>query len=624
VDPAPEPASAPAARNARARTRGSSILGPLAIAGTGIALMAAFFPLLFNQFLAYDDEGALLLGIREFIHRGSLYHHSSGYYGPFYYSAYGAFYSLLHTDPTPFSGRLIVLVLTGIGAGLFAATVYRVTHSLAAALLCEVASFCTLVRVAGNEPTHPASLIIVLIALLLYCLASNSLEPRPALLVVSGFATGAILLTKVNVGAFVLIALAIWLLVGDPAVPSLVRVVVIAGSAIFPFILISQHEGQLWAVTYALVVAVSILLLCAVTASASSVPNNLAVMPFAAGAALAVVASCAWPLVHGTTPGHLLSGVFIRPINQANALTVPVYIKPSWPLFIITLVGVALAARWRDPRALGRPITDREWVLVLGLTGLTVLGIGSFGSFLSWLPLIVLVPALAFFVTTERTVSSILVLAVAVAILQSLHAYPVAGSQIAWSTVAMFLPCAIAVGLALHRSSDWQRLATPVRATATFSICAFLIVGSGLTPAGIWHNYLGNPPLRLPGTSLVRLDPSTTKTLRETTRFLRQHCDTFYSAPPSNSFYIFTKIPSPTGLTNSNSGIYNTSEQLEIADALNAAVLAGKRVCIVREANGYPSWAASTTGTGPLGAEVRSFGRQIGAIDNYSVWIKGR
>jgi len=603
-------------------TRTSRNLGPLIIIATGVALTAGFLPLLYNQFEVYDDEGALLLGIREFIHRGSLYHHSSGYYGPFWYSAYGAFYSIIHADPTPFSGRLIVLILTGSAACLFAATVYRLTRSLAAAVLCEVTTFCSLIRVAGNEPTHPASLIIVLVALLLYCLTSNCLRPRRILLVVAGFATAAIFMSKVNVGLFVVVALAIWLLVGNRAVPSYIRAAAIFGSAIFPFVLISQEIGQLWAATYALVVTVSVLLLCVVATTGSPLPNGFAIMPFTVGAVGTLISSAVWPLAHGTSLGYLMSGVFIRPLNQAHALTVPAVVKLSWPLFLLATIGVALSARWRDPRVFGRPINDQQWILVLGLTGLAVLGLGSFGSFAEWLPIIVLIPALCRFVDSESTVSSVLVLTVAVAILQVLHAYPVAGSQVAWSTVAMFLPCSIAVGVALHRSSEWRRTAAAVRAAATLSTCAFLVVGAGFWPIAIWHDYLADPPLRLPGTSLIRLDPSTTATLQLTTSFLTQHCDTFYSVPPSDSFYIYTKIPSPSGLTVSNYGIYNTEEQLEIVAALNSAASRGERVCILRESSGYPAWAASTTGTGPLGTEVNAFDEQIGVISNYSIWTK--
>ena len=107
------------------------------------------------------------------------------------------------------------------------------------------------------------------------------------------------------------------------------------------------------------------------------------------------------------------------------------------------------------------------------------------------------------------------------------------------------------------------------------------------------------------------------------TGFLIQNCDTFYSAPPSDSFYIYTKIPSPTGLTIDWYGVLDTAEQTEIVDALEAASQRGERVCILRESSGYPQWQASTTGQGPLGAEVSSFGHDAADLGTYSVWTKG-
>ena len=233
-----------------------------------------------------------------------------------------------------------------------------------------------------------------------------------------------------------------------------------------------------------------------------------------------------------------------------------------------------------------------------------------------------LLPVLGRFVKTESTVESILVLTVAVAILQALHAYPVAGSQTYWSTVAMFLPCAIVVGLALHRSSEWKHLTANDSHDRNDLGQRVSVVGFGLSPIGIWHDYLASPKLGLPGTSLIRLDPATTATLQQTTSFLTQHCDTFYSVPPSDDFYFFTKIPSPTGLTVSNSGIFNATEELEIAAALNTAQAQGKRACVMHEANGYPGWQASTTGQGPLGVEVSSFTQQIGVIGT-TIWTRG-
>ena len=606
----------------------SATVGRLVIAGTGVLLTIGFLPLLFDRFEKYDDEGALLLGIREFIHRGSLYHHSSGYYGPFWYSVYGALFRVIGKDPTPFSGRLITLMLTGLAAAIFAATVYRVTRSLAASVLCEVGTFLTLMHVAGFEPLHPASLLVVLIALLLYCLTSNSIEPRDRLLVTAGVATAGIAMSKINLGIFVVIALAIWLVVGNRRVPRFARIAVISGAAVFPFVLMGQEIWKQWVAEYAIVVAVSVLLLCVVASADSSRVRTFRLKPFAVGAVATTVLSCVWPLAHGTSLGYLLDGIFIRPINQGHALTIPAPIKFSWP-FIIAAIGVALAVSWREPRVSGRRIHEEHWALALGLTGLIVFGLGSFASFLAWLPVIVLIPAISRHMDTEQIVPSVLVLAVAIAALQALHAYPVAGSQVEWSTVGMFLPCAIAIGVGLRRSRPWNRLRVSVRAGTIIALCTFLTVAAGYWPPGSWHEYVKDAPLGLPGTRLVRLDPELTdiptKSLQTMTTFLKQNCDTFYSVPPSDSFYIYTGIPSPSGLTVSWYGIYTPTEQTEIANSLEAAIRQGKRTCIVRQIAGYPAWKASSTGRGPLGAEVAKFKHPIVQIENdYSVWTKGK
>jgi len=68
----------------------------------------------------YDDEGALLVTLRRFLHHGSLYDHTHGGYGPFYYSVTGGIFRLTGQDPTPFTGRLVVLVFTILSVMLFA------------------------------------------------------------------------------------------------------------------------------------------------------------------------------------------------------------------------------------------------------------------------------------------------------------------------------------------------------------------------------------------------------------------------------------------------------------------------------------------------------------------------
>ncbi len=626
-----DPRTAEAAEDSFAPPGAKRYAGPLVIAATGVLLSVGFLPLMFNRVQKFDDEGALLLGIREFVHRGSLYQHSTGYYGPFWYSAYGALFKVLGTDPTPFSGRMIVLVLTGLAAGLSAATVYRVTRSLAAAVLCEVASFAVLIQVAGNEPTHPASLILVLLALLVYCLASNSIRPRTALLVWAGVATAGITMSKINVGVFVVVALALWIVIGERTLPTFVRSAVVVGAAAFPFVLFFQNLWNVWAAVYALLVTVSVLLLVAAVTSTAPIRTGFRLGPFLAGAVATAVASMLWPLAHGTSLGPLLNGILVRPLNQSNALTAPPPLRPSWPLFVIAVLGVGSVVLWRHPRVGGHPVLEEHWTLVLGTTALVLLGVGVLGSFLVWLPIIVLVPALASRLDRDRAVLSLLVLTVAVAIIQALHAYPVAGSQIAWSTVAMFVPCAIALGLALRRWSAWPRLGWGLRASATVALCAFLMLvipagpgstDSGLWPIQAWHDYLSNPPLNLPGTSLVRLPRLQRTVIQRTTSYLTQHCNTFYSVPPLDTFYIYSHIPSPTGLTVDWWNQLNRTEQLEIVGALRSALQRGESVCILGQQGDSLKWAASQTGHGPLGAFVATFGKRVYQFGPYTICVR--
>ena len=203
---------------------------------TGIALGVGFFPLLYNRTTVYDDEGFWLVTIRQFLHHGSLYNHTLGNsYGPFYYSFTGLLYRLTAQTPTLFNGRLFVLVFAVLSSGILAATVWRVTRSLPASILCEVATFCTLILVAGSEPMSPGSIIALGLSVLVYAVASYAVEQRSHLLVVAGATAGALTLIKVNIGIFAVAALVFAFVVGNTSFPRWFRIVVAAAGIGLPF-----------------------------------------------------------------------------------------------------------------------------------------------------------------------------------------------------------------------------------------------------------------------------------------------------------------------------------------------------------------------------------------------------
>src|SRR5207253_9221890 len=125
-----EPAPAVAARGARRKRSSKRLVPALTIGAVGVALAAAYFPRFYDHVTGYDDEGALLATLRRFLDHGSLYDHTHGSYGPFYYSLVGGIFRLTGQSPTQFTGRLLVLVLTTLSVMVFAAAVWKVTRSI--------------------------------------------------------------------------------------------------------------------------------------------------------------------------------------------------------------------------------------------------------------------------------------------------------------------------------------------------------------------------------------------------------------------------------------------------------------------------------------------------------------
>ena len=92
------------------------------------------------------------------------------------------------------------------------------------------------------------------------------------------------------------------------------------------------------------------------------------------------------------------------------------------------------------------------------------------------------------------------------AVLQMLHAYPVAGSQLAWGLVAMCVPCVIALGAGLKPLALWRATHAPARAIVVGALCVMIIATIGIWPVELWNNYLDAKALNLRGARLVRID----------------------------------------------------------------------------------------------------------------------
>jgi 4-amino-4-deoxy-L-arabinose transferase-like glycosyltransferase len=598
----------------------------IAIIALAVLLSVGFGPALFDRVTTFDDEGFFLASLREFLRHGKLYVHTKSSYGPFYYSAMGAIYRVTGQSPSLFTGRLIALSLTALSVGVFAATVWKVTRSLAWSLFCETVTFVVLIKVAGNEPMHPGILVVLLVSLLLYALASYAREQRRRYAWIIGLTVGAALMTKINVGLFATAAVVVAFVIGNSRVPRRLQSLVVVGALLFPFVLMSQLLWQVVTAEFALVVSIG-LLLTFVPMKIEEVALPRRMLPdLALAAGAMMLASFVWPLLSGTTPSALVNGVLIRPLRQADYLATASAVDFEWLAFLITVCVVAWAWTRRTHRD-AQPIRP-AWLpdAALGVAGLYVLGLAILGApsnFLAWLPAIALLPALAWIAAVPSDLRLVLRFLVPVAILQILHAYPVAGAQRSWGLVAVCVPCVIAMALAANRLPLWVQADRGARAVVVGILATLFVLGAGVSPYEAWHSYGKLTPLRLTGARMVRLPARKVQTLQSLTRVVRSRCDTFYSAPGFDSLYIYTGLPAPTGLLSNWPGGLSTSEQQDLANQLAQAQAKGERVCIVRNLARSHEWLSSSYGSGPLGKSLALYNTRIARVGLYSVSVLG-
>ena len=235
-----------------------------------------------------------------------------------------------------------------------------------------------------------------------------------------------------------------------------------------------------------------------------------------------------------------------------------------------------------------------------------------------------MLPALAWIAAAPAKFRLVLRLLVPLAILQILHAYPsrdrswVGG----WST--MCVPCVLAIAFAA-KTRPGIEARRAVRCTAPRSpvLSALLLLGAGLSPIKVWHDYSQLTPLDLRGARLVRLEKADVTTIRGLATFVQRQCDTFYSAPGFDSLYIYTgpARAEPASFSNWPRGAHDRrgpaprlGERLEPDRAPS-----GERVCIIRNLKRFNLWVASSYEKGPLGQTLALYKHQIGHVGQYAV-----
>jgi hypothetical protein len=132
---------------------------------------------------------------------------------------------------------------------------------------------------------------------------------------------------------------------------------------------------------------------------------------------------------------------------------------------------------------------------------------------------------------------------------QTLHAFPVPGSQIAWGTV-LVVPLA---AMGAWEAAVWLARRLP----ATWRDSRALVVGVRLFIAGVagktaWEfvrvaeRYPGGQSIGLPGAEAIRLPDNSAALFRLLAHNAVAHADRLFSLPGTFSFNLWTGVPPPT------------------------------------------------------------------------------
>lgn len=577
--------------------------------------------------MLYDDEGYILLTLRNQIEHGGLYDRVYTQYGPFFYAVLGGLSKLLHFEWNNISGRWFTLFNWMTASGLCGLLVWRCRRSVAAVSFVTVSVFATL-WIMLQEPVHPGGLITAFVALAALVGSECIRTGRPRVFAISIGAIGACMaLTKINAGAFLLIAGGLWLLTslgGRWQRPALGAALLIA--AVVPFALMRPLLDQTWVPTFALLASLGCVSAALV---ASQRPQNPSCLPllgwFAASALAATLLVTAWSVAQGTSIHGLFKGVILAPLQHPGIYSFPVRWRPL--VIPVSIAGLTLVLAWAW-RGRSLPLLHAiAAVRLLAAGGMAVALLPWIGSSQAALALCYGVPLAGVFAISLRNearspADCVRVWLALLLALQSLQAFPIAGSQLNWGTFLWVPLMVLGVIDALEFWRDrsrpaWRLCYTTIPALLACALAAvqvnqFARISKARSEDGV--------PLGLHGAETIVLPAPVASSLHILATNAHEHASMLFSLPGFFSFNEWSRQPTPT-LRNVTHwfSLLSDIEQQEIITAMSAepraAFILQRPLIAYLADHGYNV-------RGPLVAYLRNNYHPAIQIDGFSLWVK--
>ena len=569
---------------------------------SAIALMLAATSILFASytmfggFRPWDDEGYMMTTVQHVLDGHPLYGDASVPYGPFYYSIRWVIHGVLRVPLCNDAVRITSIVAWILSAALFAITIYRIWRnsplSIALVSVCFVA--CTLhLHAISFEPGHPQETIVLLLAIGLF--ASSYFNRRKADLItfILGCCSAAMLLTKINVGVFFLLAVLLAMLAPKPTGWPLriLRYLVLISALVVPLALLKSHLHEAWAQKFCASVTVS-LLSCWIVGARETLGDALRprqFVTFGFGLLTVTILCVGFVMFHGGSPGGMLNSILLK------ALRFPAIF--GWPLATNTLhvcmvfAGGIVAGLYLLPQ----PARRRAFIDEVGLpslkllTGLSILcqACGfhfshppvsqswpfSFAAGFFWL--VLFVPAGRQALSHELFLRRLIAYT---ACLQTLQIYPVPGnSQFHIGTITVLPLAAVLIGDAgsvfaafvtnrLPRTGVvWLR--SGARGLSLLVLCLLL---ARIRTARI--SYYSVDEVHLAGCHLTKMPEDQATAYRFLSETIRASADTFVCKCGFNSLYFWSQTRPASTVTISHAWQLFDAAQQNLLLSANQAI----------------------------------------------------
>jgi len=585
------------------------------------------FTTMMTRLVLYDDEGSLLIAVKYFNDGHLLYDQVYSMYGPFSFLMKRGICSLLKWPIDHDLGRMICLTYWLATAAACAGAVYRMTRSVAAAVVTLLVVCFHLTMPMSFEPGHPQDLCVLLLGLGIL-LPTWATSPRRVGLVAVGLGLvgGCLAMTKINLGVFYAMALGMTLLALGPrnAATRVLTALYVACLLAAPTVLMRPFLDTVWCRQLDILVTLS-LVAAVILSQMGPRPVVFSTWHWAsvAGAFLLAVAvnlGAVWAL--GSSPGYILYSNFLMGLKLGTIFTLPApYGKLGWLIPPSAVAAALVVASRRAAPALAA-------IRVAGGMYLIYVAWNNTGWYHD--DFYFLGPPFACFVlmgSVGREWGSADALArtflAFLAITEVMWMYPVYGDQ----NVCATLLCLVAGIVNLHDGAadlaalNWQgKSSARIRTGLAWSalVAAILLKDSLWAYRGL-NNYRLSTPLGLPGTRLIRLQPERVTELRAVSEDLRDGCDTYLSFPGLNMYYFWSGKEPPTGFNVSNwMYLLTDRQQADIQEQLAKV----SRPCIVINRKFFDHWMQGRSLNPSIATYVNENYQYKTTIHGNELWVK--